>query len=155
MPTRAIVFNFSDYKKNGYMSKIRIMQSLQNKARRDRIFFDSLVRLIWAECKAGNTKSKTSEEWQDVLIPCYSDGQGATWCGPFRNARPFFGTEWMNTPRNKLSKREVEAIHRFIETHTFTTEMQAVKTITEVLFGSCIASSLLWSANRHRLKVKE
>ncbi|MDR0865340.1 MAG: hypothetical protein LBO74_10490 [Candidatus Symbiothrix sp.] len=51
----------------------KLKKQLENKSRSNRIFFDSLVVLIWLEVKKGNKRDYT---WFNVMLPSYKGTQG-------------------------------------------------------------------------------
>ena len=109
-------------------------KSIREKSRGDRIFFDNFVLLVWCECKAGaTTKSKTYDEWADILLPCYSAGQNAIEdkdCGMY-----------FNTPRNKMSASELEAVQQYISSNTFYSVTDAKEKMKRT-FGDCMTTAL-------------
>lgn len=102
--------------------------SIRNKSRRNRMFFDSLVLMVWCECKQGcATKSHSEEEWADIQLPSYSSPPGR---------QPGF-----RTPREVLSGGELGAIQDFIDAHEFSDVTDAREQM-KPYFGDCITSAL-------------
>lgn len=119
-----------------YVLPPSVRRSLKNKSRADRKFFDNLIIGIWCECRRGaeHVKSKRWEDWADDELPCYSGGQGAVFDDELDMS--------FNTARNKLSRKELEAVQRFIDTHTFADITDAKRQIAEDFTDSCMAAAL-------------
>lgn len=111
---------------------MKVRQSLLRKSAEDRKFFDCLCFEIWCQCRKGGLRSSGWQEWCDMLLPCYSNGRNAITIGGIT----------FNTPRQKLSVRELDAIQSFISTHTFADVADAKQQLAEDLFNDCIAISL-------------
>lgn len=111
-----------------------VRRSLLNKSRRDRQFFDNIMLLVWCECKACRKRLPSIDDWADCELPCYSTGRGAEIDHELGMA--------FNTPRRKLSRKELEAVQKFIETHEFSDLLQAVRELADDLVNSCVASAL-------------
>ena len=113
----------------------RVRRSLLAKSRKDRMFFDNLVLLVWCECKGGVRKGPPSiDDWADIQLPCYSTGQCAIMDSGIKMA--------FNTPRNKLSRPELKAVQEFIRTHVFIDVAQAKREIAANLMNDCAATAL-------------
>ena len=123
-------------KEERYTLPPNIRRSIQNKSRADRQFFDHLIIEVWCQCKRGaeHVKAKSWEEWADIELPCYSSGQNAIVDEELGMC--------FNTARNKLSRRELEAVQRFIDTHTFEDITDAKRQLTEDFTDSCMATAL-------------
>lgn len=115
--------------------KTDVWESIRRKSACDRMFFDNLTLLVWCECKEGNsrTKSSSSDNGCDIQLPCWSAGGGA-WTDEALGIN-------FNTPRRKLSRRELTAVQEFISGHTFRSVTDAREQMRP-WFGDCITSAL-------------
>lgn len=106
-----------------YIAPPSVRRSLLAQSRTDRRFFDQLVILIWCECKdTTTTKSSSWEEWADCMLLSYKYG--------------------FATPRQMLSKRKLDALQAFINSHTFTSLTDARRQISCDLLDDCCAAAL-------------
>ncbi|MCD8206513.1 MAG: hypothetical protein LUD72_01095 [Bacteroidales bacterium] len=110
-----------------------IRRRLLDLSRNNRTFMDDLQQLIWCECREGNTTKSTSwEDWCDIwLSTARLEGASCDWDG-----KPYL------TPRNAMTKEQLEAVQGFIDTHTFHDGIQARREIADDLLNHCCSCLL-------------
>lgn len=113
----------------------------EKKSKKNRMFFDSLIRAIWCECKQPFSERMAHERdwWMDTLLPSYrSISSKDTACVSLGTNTSKMG---FDSPRDMLSKQELAIVQAFID-RTYVASVSEAKETFRELFSDCQLSAL-------------